>query len=395
MLVCAMGAVQAQSKSRAGFYYARYCNLIQIGEAGNGGATHWEKTGQDTAVVGNVIAERTVSLLFKAYLGLQDYEDNKPKLIQGARWINAPYVANHLIPTNVKGLSIRISGSMNPKEYVRPLQYDQYLTIYSRNSYVNTQGYYHFGGGVVVEVVVTGPVAPGSHIVNDLDPAWSNAKFEVVATQRPEIEAPALGTIMQSNEQDGMSPGLGPQCRSVATYTVKDILTLEGGGGGVPIEAKCTVDARFQGAGFSLPMGDYSVGDFRSDGAVSKEVPFQVSVHTCGAGAKPKIGFNAQYGLIPGVSDVLQLKDHTSVTSAKNLGIILSRQGSDRPLMIGQGGDVGQKYEFDNIPGAGVSENGAAEIKLGARYRRTDQNQQSGVKAGTANSQVNFRIYYD
>lgn len=284
---------------------------------------------------------------------------------------------------------------MNPGGYVRPLDSGNFLTTYSGSTAGTGMGGFTFGDSILVEVVVTGPVAPGSHTVKDLASGWAGTKLEILATQRNQTNTPALGAVMQVGYDEGQPELSHGKCYDVKTYSVRDILTLEGGGGGLPIEAKCTVDAKFQGAGFSLPMGNYSAADFRSDGALSKEVPFEVSVHTCAAGAKPKIGFNAQYGLIPGASNVLQLKDHTVVTSAKNLGIILTRQGSEQPLVIGQGGDVGNKYEFDNLPGAGVAQNAGAEIKLGARYRRTDQQQPPGVQAGIANSQVNFNIYYD
>ncbi|MFC0254784.1 fimbrial protein [Achromobacter marplatensis] len=394
LLVCAMGAAQAQPQIKP--YYLNQCSLFQIGETGNGGATPWRKTGQDTATVNNVIAQRTVSINAVGKTATEVDERDGLALLQGARWSGAPNLSTHLIPTNVDGLSIRISGAMNQGAYVRPLDPGNFLTIYSGSSEARNSVSFTFGDTVVVEVVVTGPVAPGSHTVSDLASTWKGTRLEILATQRDTRNTPALGAVMQVGREEGKPANSnGNTCYDVKVYTVSDILTLDGGGGGLPVEAKCTVDAKFQGAGFSLPMGNYAAADFRSDGALSKEVPFEVSVHTCAAGAKPKIGFNAQYGLIPGASNVLQLKDHTAVTSAKNLGIILTRQGNDQPLVIGQGSDVGNKYEFDNLPGAGVAQNSGAEIKLGARYRRTDQQQPSGVQAGIANSQVNFNIYYD
>ncbi|WP_131224889.1 fimbrial protein [Achromobacter marplatensis] len=377
--------------------WAKECKLLQIGDTGNGGATPWEKTGADTSTVNNVIARRSLSVTAKHTYWREAFAE-EPRMIHGGRWKDVPpqFSALHLIPTNVKGLSIRISGTESPGAYVSAQKLDRYLKFYSAGLQAPSQNFgFYTGQSIVVEVVVTGPVEPGSHILNDLDPAWAGTKFEVVATQRSKIETPANGVFFDSDGSDGFGPDGGPQCRDVRAYTVKDILTSEGGGGGLPIEAKCTVDAKFQGAGFTLPMGQYSVGDFRSNGSLGKEVPFDVSVHTCAAGAKPKIAFNAQYGLISGVSNVLQLQDHAAGTSAKNLGIIITKQGSEQPLIIGQGGDVGQKYEFDNVPVSGVAANGTAEIKLGARYRRTDQDLQPGVKAGVANSQVNFKIYYD
>jgi len=394
LFFCAATGVQAQSTPS--YYWANDCKLIQIGETGHGGATQWVKTGLDTGTVGNVIAFRTLTLIFSGAIKLKARAGDNPKLMQGARWTRTPAIANHLIPTNVEGLAIQISSGGKPGVFVTPRPLDYFLTTYSVNSLATgISSSNHFGGVIVVELVVTGDVPAGSHVVSDIDPTWVGTKFEVVATQRTANNAPALGTVIESNFSDGTNPSLGAKCYDRKTYTVMDILTV--GGGGVPIEKKCTVDAKFTGAGFSLPMGSYSSSDFPSNGSVGKEVPFEISVHTCGAGSKPKIAFNAQYGLIStAIGSVLQLKDHTAAGSAKNLGVILTRQGdsSSKSLNIGQGGSVGKKYDFDDVPAAGVTENGGVEIKLGARYLRVDQSQ-PGVTGGAADSQVNFKIYYD
>jgi len=358
----AMAAAQAQST--LAYYYLEQCKLFQFGEGGHGGSSPWSKTGLDTSTVNNVIATRTLSITLTSKYGYVAEIGANPNLIVGA--------------------------------LVKPQREGEFLTLFSTKiitarekpigkpeSYLNS---------IFVELVVTGPVAPGQHIVNGTDPDWPATDFEVVGVQRTAAESPAMGAPMESSASDGQAPQGGPVCNATAKYSVVDILTF--GGGAPEVEAKCTVDAKFAG-GFSLPMGDYGPGDFRTNGAASKEVPFAVSVHTCGAGAKPKIAFNAQYGLIPG-TNVLQLKNHGEATTAKNLGVILTRQGGDprNPLNIGQGGAVGTRYDFDNIPGGGVSANGSAEINLGARYQRVDRIQ-AGVTGGNADSQVNFKIYYD
>lgn len=390
----AMAAAQAQST--LAYYYLEQCKLFQFGEGGHGGSSPWSKTGLDTSTVNNVIATRTLSITLTSKYGYVAEIGANPNLIVGARWAGAPYFATATIPTNVKGLGIRISSALNVGALVKPQREGEFLTLFSTKiitarekpigkpeTYLNS---------IFAELVVTGPVAPGQHIVNGIDPDWPAIDFEVVGVQRTAAESPTMGAPMESSASDGQAPQGRPVCNATAKYSVVDILTF--GGGAPEVEAKCTVDAKFAG-GFSLPMGDYGPGDFRTNGAASKEVPFAVSVHTCGAGAKPKIAFNAQYGLIPG-TNVLQLKNHGEATTAKNLGVILTRQGGDprNPLNIGQGGAVGTRYDFDNIPGGGVSANGSAEINLGARYQRVDQIQ-AGVTGGNADSQVNFKIYYD
>ncbi|MFY0479412.1 fimbrial protein [Achromobacter marplatensis] len=394
LFFCAMAAAQAQTA--LAYYYLEQCKLFQFGAGGHGGSSPWSKTGLDTSTVNNVIATRTLSITITSEYSSVAAIGANPNLIVGARWAGAPYNATPVIPTNVKGLGIRVSSALNMGEPVKPQGAGKFLTLFSTK--IITAHERPIGkpelylNSLFAELVVTGPVAPGQHVVSGIDPDWPAIDFEVVGVQRTAAQSPAMGAPMESSAADGKSPDGRRICNTTAKYSVVDILTF--GGGAPQIEAKCTVDAKFAG-GFSLPMGEYGSGDFRTNGAVSREVPFEVSVHTCGAGAKPKIAFNAQYGLIPG-TNVLQLKDQGEGTTAKNLGVILTRQGGDprNPLSIGQGGAVGKKYDFDDIPGGGVTANGAAEIKLGARYQRVDQIQ-SGVTGGSADSQVNFKIYYD
>jgi len=320
-------------------------------------------------------------------------------MIIGARWAGAPVFAGSLIPSNVKGLGIRVRKDA---AVVKAEFNDDFLALYS--SRIRTAippnkpkpKREQFGDAIEVELVVTGDVAPGKHTVTGVDPKWNRTAFEVVTLQRPARLTPAVGSRFVAPLDDGGVPPAGMnQCYQRLEYDVSDMLTLEGGG--PVIEATCTVDAKFTGAGFTLPMTTHRVNEFPNDGDVGRQVPFSVSVNSCAAGAKPRIAFNAQYGLVPGASgSVLQLKDAGHVGVAKNLGIILTRAGQSSALSIGDGpGAVGTKYDFDNIPASGVAANAMAEIALEARYKRVDQSGVRGVQPGAAISQVNFKIFYD
>ncbi|CAB3624943.1 fimbrial protein [Achromobacter pestifer] len=400
LLLCAAGQTQAQTH----YYYSNECSLFQFQNSPVGGSTPWEKTGLGTSTINNVVASRTLTLSGLAKFRKVDVNNaTKPKMVIGGRWVGAPYTANNLIPTNIEGLSIRVSSGRNSAAVVKPQSFDSFTAIYVKDTATSrpplsvidqTENY---GDTIKVELIVTGQVPPGTHTVNGLKPSWGDTWFEAVMVQRPEANSPAMGAIMESPQSDGWSPGdLPVQCNNRARYVVADMLTL--GGGGPVIESKCTVDAKFTGAGFSLQMEGHKVADFPRNGDVSREIPFAISVNSCDQGAWPRIAFNAQYGLVPGADNVLQLKNSTASGSAKNLGVVLTRQGGNpaNPLDIGQGGAVGKKYDFDNIPAEGVGANATAEIKLGARYKRVDQTMPDvGVKPGVADSQVNFKIYYD
>lgn len=395
LIAASVGAAQAQPRD----YYLRTCSLFQFSASPVGGATPWVKTGLDTSTVDNVIATRTLSLSSEGTFVRRDDTGAKPKMLIGGRWSGGPPYAGALVPTNVKGLGIRVKKG---SAVVKAERMDDFLTLYTARitsslpPLVVVGNKEQYGTSIEIELVVIGDVAPGTHTVTGLDPGWSSTVFEAVTLQRPEALAPDVGAHLVAPLDDGpVPPGGGVQCYQRLEYDVSDMLTLEGGG--PVIEATCTVDAKFTGAGFTLPMTTHRVSDFPNDGDVGRQVPFSVSVNSCAAGAKPRIAFNAQYGLVPGASgSVLQLKDAGHLGVAKNLGIILTRAGQSSALSIGDGpGTVGTRYDFDNIPASGVAANAMAEIALEARYKRVDQSGVRGVQPGAAISQVNFKIFYD
>lgn len=395
LIAASIGAAQAQTRD----YYLRSCSLFQFSSSPVGGATPWVKTGLDTSTVDNVIATRTLSLSSEGAFVRQDDTGAKPVMLIGGRWAGGPPSAGSLIPTNVKGLGIRVKKGT---AVVKAERMDDFLTLYTarimstRPPLEIVGRKEQFGTSIEIELVVIGDVAPGKHTVTGLDPGWSSTVFEAVTLQRPEASAPGVGSHLVAPLDDGpVPPGGTVQCYQRLEFDVSDMLTLDGGG--PVVEATCTVDAKFTGTGFTLPMSTHHVREFPSDGDVGRAVPFSVSVNRCVAGAKPRIAFNAQYGLVPGTpGNVLQLKDAGQSGTAKNLGIILTRAGQSSALSIGDGpGTVGTEYGFDNIPGSGVAANAMAEIALEARYKRVDQSGARGVEAGAANSQVNFKIFYD
>ncbi|MCY1213686.1 hypothetical protein D9M72_257090 [compost metagenome] len=330
---------------------------------------------------GTVLATRTLAISSQFRYARTVEVDSH--VVHGAYWNGMPWLGISLVPTNVPGVGLRVkpAGAWE-------LKFAPGIRAYASRALEppaeggNLDG---FGSGITVELVVTGTIPSGTHVVTGAHPSFSAARMTIKMVQM--ASQPDSGADI-SLESGALSTAV---CSSEAWFTVEELITV---GGVTPplVTAVCNVDARYVGYGREVAMGRVTTADFPFAGARAGTVPFSISLSDCAAGAKPKLAFYAGVqGLVPGVP---ALRVDSVGAYARNVGIVLTRRGETTPLSIGAGAGDLTFYPFSSQPAA---QGATANFDLEAHYQRTghDTPAQPSVRSGRANSSVRFQVRYD
>ncbi|KGD87783.1 hypothetical protein JL37_24695 [Achromobacter sp. RTa] len=345
-------------------------NPPQVGNVGSG------------VPVGTVLATRQLTI-YSSFT----YKDKTTPMVyvaHGAYWRGVPNDLPAIVPTNVPGVGLRVKPGGRQE-----LKFENAIRAYASLGldFPDAGKRDSFGSGIVVELIVTGTVPSGSHQVTDQDPSFPAARMHIrMAQMRPQ---PAAGDDI--TRVDGKIPGSGATCLDDAWFDVKELITI---GGATPplVTAVCEVDARYLGFGHEVPMGKVAADDFPSPGSRAGAARFSISLSHCAAEAKPRLAFYAGGpGRVPGMQ-ALRLDPQPGY--ARNLGIVLTRQGDAAPLVIGAGAADLTFYSFPGLP---IAPGATANFDLEAHYQRTDHDTpgQPGVTPGPANSSARFQVRYD
>lgn len=391
LIAAAMLAGPGLAEAQVVDYYANGCKISKPSEGGPSNITPW--TAQDSpATIGNVIAFRTLGLSAHYRYGSRVPAPHKAWLLYGARW-NSTAGTGTVFPTDVDGISVRITVIENSLVIAtRPDGESTLLLSDVIQGPPPEVGQAGFNRDVTlkVELIVTGKVATGEHKITGFAKSHQGTTLEGWVSQI-QPSPPPVGAVINISQYPGTY--IYNKCNAKKDLDWRDVFYVNNEPP-PPVKVTCTVDSQFGGDGHRVSMGTFRAGDFPKDGSMTPPAPFRVSVNQCVKGAKPRISFNARYGVIQG-SGFQALKLEPLQKAAQNLGIVIVRQGDpDKPLSIGEGMSVGNAYMFDDIPPDGVAEGSAAGIDLAARYMRIDQ-VAAGVTPGPADSQLNFRIVYD
>ncbi|SSW63863.1 hypothetical protein AVE30378_00756 [Achromobacter veterisilvae] len=334
---------------------------------------------------GTVLATRTLSISSQ-----YRYADNvqvDSHVVHGAYWSGMPWLSGiSIVPTNVPGVGLRVKPAGAWELKFEPREIRAYA---SRALEGPAQGgsLDAFASGITVELVVTGTIPSGVYEVTGPDSNSSAARMTIKMVQTASQPASGVDISLES----GVLPTSGAVCRNEAWFSVAELITI---GGVTPplVTAVCNVDARYVGYGREVTMGRVAVGDFPRPGARAGTVPFSISLSDCAAGAKPKLALYAGVqGLVPGVP---ALRVDSAFGYARNVGIVLTRQGETTPLVIGAGAGDLNFYPFSSRPAV---QGATVNFDLEAHYQRTDHDTPvaPGVRPGRANSSVRFQVRYD
>jgi len=358
------------------------CEVQKFAE-GISGSTAWDppQVGNvgSGVPVGTVLATRwlTISSGFR----YQDKTMPMAYLAHGAYWRGVPYDLPAIVPTNVPGVGLRVRPAGRQE-----LKFENAIRAYASLGldHADAGQKNGFASSIMVELVVTGTVPSGSHQVTDQDPNFPAARMHIrMAQMRPQ---PAAGDDIA--HVDGKIPGSGATCLDDAWFDVKELISI----GATPpqVTAVCEVDARYLGFGHEVPMGKVTADDFPSPGSRAGAARFSISLSNCAAEAKPRLAFYAGGpGRVPGMQ-ALRLDPQPGY--ARNLGIVLTRQGDAAPLAIGAGA---ADLTFYSFPGQPIAPGATANFDLEAHYQRTDHDRPGGVTPGPANSSARFQVRYD
>ncbi|CAB3895347.1 fimbrial protein [Achromobacter denitrificans] len=332
--------------------------------------------------VGTVLARRAIAISSQ-YRYSRDVTGPGAHQVHGGYWSGPPVTGNSIVPTNVPGIGVRVKlgdawelkfesaavRAYRTRSLETQLEYPQLDTMESH---------------VIVELVVTGTVPSGAHQVTGQDPNFPASKMWIRAVQM--ASQPAIGADIAN--ETGQLPSSGAVCRSDAWFSIDELITV----GTQPplVTAVCNVDARYVGYGREVVMGLVGLGSFPRPGARAGAVPFSISLSDCAAGARPKLALYAgAQGRVPGVPAL-----KVDPGGARNVGIVLTRQGETTPLAIGAGAGDLTFYPFSGSPAV---QGATADFNLEAHYQRTDHDTpgRPGVRPGPANSSVRFQVRYD
>lgn len=367
---------------------AKECRILKFSEGAAGG-TSWKppQVGNlgSGLPLGTVLASRTVTI--SSQFRYAQPIGGDPHVVNGARWIGMGGRTPTIIPTNVPGLGVRLKAGTAQLE----LQFGAAIPAYASGALLNEKDPNKVDGftsAMEMELVVIGEVPAGQHLVTGASSDYAATRLEVKMTQM--APAPAMGVDIAS--ATGVLPGSGAQCLDSAVFDVSELI-LVGGVQPPVVTAVCNVDARYLGYGREVAMGRVVADDFPRVGSRAGTAAFSISLSDCAANAKPKVAFYAGGpGRVPGVPYALRVD--TLPGYARNLGIVLTRQGDTTPLAIGSGVADLTFYAF---PGTPMGKGATANMDLEAHYQRTDHDSPAapGVTPGPANSVVRFQLRYD
>ncbi|MCW0205643.1 fimbrial protein [Achromobacter veterisilvae] len=345
-------------------------NPPQVGNIGSG------------VPVGTVLATRGLSI--SSQFNYTRNLEVDSHVVHGAHWNGMGWSGISIVPTNVPGVGLRVK----PAGASWALKLEREIRAYASRA-LEWSGEENpldaFPSGLTVELVVTGTIPSGIYQVTGPDPDFSAARMTIKMVQMASQPASGADISLESGKLSAVV------CNSEAWFTVEELITI---GGVTPplVTAVCNVDARYVGYGREVTMGRVAVGDFPRPGARAGTVPFSISLSDCAAGAKPKLALYAGVqGLVPGVP---ALRVDSAFGYARNVGIVLTRQGETTPLAIGAGAGDLNFYPFSSRPAV---QGATANFDLEAHYQRTDHDTPvaPGVRPGRANSSVRFQVRYD
>lgn len=334
---------------------------------------------------GTVLAQRTLAISSQ-FRYSREQTNSDAHLVHGGYWSGPPLTGNSIVPTNVPGIGVRVKlGNVWELKFESPaVRAYRSLSLETESTWPQLDV---FPSHVIVELVVTGTVPSGTHLVTGQDPSFPASRMWIRAVQMD--SQPPIGANIAN--ETGKLQHSSVVCRADAWFSIEELITI---GGAQPplVTAVCNVDARYVGSGREVAMGRVAAGDFPLPGARAGTVPFSISLSDCAAGAKPKLALYAgAQGRVPGVP---ALRVDSGAGTARNLGIVLTRQGETTPLAIGAGAGDLIFYPFSGQPAV---QGATANFDLEAHYQRTDHDTPAtpGVSPGQANSSVRFQVRYD